>query len=239
MDVGIVPSVVATALLWLLSGVLAVGGGALLAAASMGSNLPSRLFGSGAITLTRGVPTSLLVVAAGVTAIRLPAPMWLPNPFPGTPQGLHVVAWAIVGALALGSTGHFAVIFRAAYEGLGPYRTEQATVLGLRRSHRYGLLTREAALLALPPGGARLVHHLHNTAFVALFPVADLFGWVQQRASVTFAATHYAFVGAAVYVALSGLIWGGCRTLESRLVLNLPKRSRRPHLGGLAELEPR
>jgi len=211
--------VTATAILWALSGVLAVGLGLLLAAASLSSRLSVRLLGGSAVTLTRGVPTSLLVVAGGIVAIRLPPSGWVPNLFPGTPGDLRMVAAAVTVALAVGSTGHFAVIFQAAHAALGRYRIEQTTVLGLAPLQRTALLAREAALIALPPTGARLVHHLHNTAFAALFPVADLFGWIQEQASATFEVTRYALLGAGAYVGLSGLVWAGCKALELRLAV--------------------
>lgn len=206
--------VAATCVLWALSGSLAVGGGLFLAAGSVSSRRLWRTLSGAATTLTRGIPTSLLVVAAGVISIRIPPQPWLPDLFPGTATGATPVAWAVLIALALGSTGHFAVIFRTAYTGLGRARVDQSTVLGLRASRRLALLSREAAATALPPTGARLVHHLHNTAFAALFPVADLFGWVENGANATFDVVRYAAAGAAVYVVLSGLIWAAFRALE-------------------------
>jgi ABC-type amino acid transport system permease subunit len=225
MDASLFPYVAATGVLWALSGVLAVTGGLVLCAASIGSHRPVRLVAEGGITLTRGVPTSLLVVAAGIVSIRFPAPGWLPNPFTRTTDGLSLVAWAIVAALALGSAGHLAVIFRTAYAALGRYRIEQTSVLGMGALRRLRLVGREAALPALPPTGARLVHHLHNTAFAALFPVADLFGWVQEQAHLTFDVTRYALAGGAVYVALSAAIWTGCRALEFGLARKPNRRA--------------
>lgn len=217
--------VAATCALWLLSGTLAVGTGLFLAIASVSSRLPLRVLSGTATTLTRGVPTSLLVVAAGVTSIRIPPQPWLPDLFPGTATGSLPVAWAVLIALALGSTGHFAVIFRTAYTALGSGRVEQSTALGMHASRRLALLVREAASTALPPTGARLVHHLHNTAFAALFPVAELFGWIENNANATFDVVRYAALGAGVYVVLSGLIWAAFRVLELRL-----DRSRDPRL---------
>jgi ABC-type arginine/histidine transport system permease subunit len=88
-----------------------------------------------------------------------------------------------------------------------------------------GLLLRESAGASSAPVGARLVHHLHNTAFAALFPVADFFGWVQQRANETFEVSRYAAVGIGVYVVLSALIWAAFRGLEQWL--GVPRQARR------------
>jgi ABC-type amino acid transport system permease subunit len=223
--------VAATCMLWALSGALAVGGGLFLAATSASSRLAWRTLSGTAITLTRGIPTSLLVVAAGVTSIRIPPQAWLPDLFPGTATGSLPVAWAVLIALALGSTGHFAVIFRTAYTGLGRARVNQSTVLGLHASRRVALLAREAAVTAVPPASARLVHHLHNTAFAALFPVAELFGWIQNNANATFDVVRYAALGAGVYVVLSGAIWASFKGLELWLASSPgtgPARNRLP-----------
>jgi ABC-type amino acid transport system permease subunit len=181
---------------------------------SVGPGRPGRLVSDAITTLTRGVPTSLLVVTAGVAALRVPAPGWLPDPFPGTQSGVALVAWSVTVALALGSTGHLAVIFRTGYHALGIYRRDQARVLGLGPCGRFTLLARETGATVIPPTGARLVHHLHNTAFAALFPVADLFGWVQNEVNTTFQVERYALIGATMYICLSGLIWAGTKALE-------------------------
>ena len=209
--------VVATVILWCVSGAAAVIGGLLLAAWSVDARRWVRWAAEGVITATRGIPTSLVVVIAGLLALRFTPPSWLPDPFPGTGKPLSLIAWAVVFALAFGSVGHLAVIFRTAYTSLGQSHLEQIRALGLAPHLRIRLLMREAAVVAVPPAGARLVHHLHNTAFAALFPVADLFGWIQDRANATFEVTRYVMIGACVYVVLSGLIWAGVKLLEFTL----------------------
>ena len=209
--------VAATCVLWALSGCLAVVAGLAATVGSASTRVVWRRLTGIAITLSRGLPTSLLVVAAGVISIRIPPQSWLPDPFPGTASQSAPVAWAVLVALAAGSAGHFAVIFRAAYETLGRVRTEQALVLGMSSVRRLWLLSRESAVAAIPPTSARLVHHLHNTAFAALFPVADLFGWIENGANATFDITRYVVAGGAAYVLLSGLIWASFKVLEMRL----------------------
>lgn len=206
-----------TAVLWSVSGALALAVAVPLATGSLQRGRLPRAAAELIITLTRGVPTSLLVVAAGIACLTAPAPGWLPDPFPGTTHGMVVVAWGVTAALALGSTGHLAVILRTGYRSLGPARHDQARVLGLGPLRRLSLMARETAGRSLAPVGTRLVHHLHNTAFAALFPVADLFGWVQERANETFEIGRYATAGVAGYVVLSFTIWAVCRGLEQRL----------------------
>lgn len=217
MDPGLSTYIAGTVALWAISGTGAVLIAALLAAGALGRSRVGRAASGVLTTLTRGVPTSLLVVAGGVAAAGITSPGWLPNLFPGTPDGLEVVSWSIVVALALGSAGHLAVIFETACRTLGTSHRDQLALLALSGPAQFRLMVREAARTGLAPTGARLVHHLHNTAFAALFPVADLFGWVQQQANETFEIGRYATVGVAGYVVLSFTIWAVCRGLEHRL----------------------
>jgi ABC-type arginine/histidine transport system permease subunit len=87
----------------------------------------------------------------------------------------------------------------------------------MSRASRARLLAREAAAIALPPTGARLVHHLHNTAFAALLPITDLFGFIEAQVNATFRVLDFLLLGCGAYVALSGLIWLSVRALEATL----------------------
>ncbi|HEY6748079.1 MAG TPA: ABC transporter permease subunit [Mycobacteriales bacterium] len=226
--------VAATVVLWATSAAMALVLAVLLAAGGRSPRRPVRIVAGSLTTLTRGVPTSLLVIAAGTFAMGTPPPGWLPNPFPGTPDGMVVVAWSIVAALAFGSAGHLGVILRSAYESLGEHWHEQVRTMGSSTRMTLALVVREVIPAGLPPVGARLVHHLHNTAFAALFPVADLFGWVQLQANTTFEVTHYAVVGALGYVVLSGAIWGACRLIEARVAGDRRVRRRPPAVAAVA-----
>ena len=220
-----------TVVLWATSGALACFLALIMTAGSLSPHGAIRLVARAAVNLTRGVPTSLLVVSAGIIMIRLPTASQWPTLFPGTPVGFQHVALAIMLALAFGSAGHLSEIFRAARASLGDARLDQARALGLSRVGRAALLARESAAVALPATGTRLVHHLHNTAFAALFPVTDLFGFVQQQASATFRVAHFALVGSAVYVVLSGVIWLSFRGLEASMLHRVARRSKkRPRL---------
>jgi ABC-type amino acid transport system permease subunit len=219
-------AVAGTVTLWATSSILAVILGLSMTAGSLSTSGSLHAVSRTAVNVLRGVPTSLFVVTAGIVALRVPsadAPLMV---FPGTPPGFQALAWAVVLAVALGGAGHFAEIFRAARAALGHARLEQAQLLGLSRPRRALLLLRETAAVALPPTGTRLVHQLHNTAFAALFPVTDLFGFVQLKVNETFAVTELVLAGCLAYVALSALIWLGVRALEAALlhrVARLPR----------------
>jgi ABC-type amino acid transport system permease subunit len=220
-------AIAATLVLWGLSAFLAFALGLVLAAGSLSSRLSVRALARSVVNVTRGIPTVLLVLVAGFGMLRAPSAGELPVVFPGTPASFQQVAWGITIALALGSAGHLAEIFRVARAGLGEARLQQVEVLGLSRARRTSLLAREAAAIALPPTGARLVHHLHNTAFAALLPVTDLFGFVEARVNATFRVTDYLLLGCAVYITLSALIWLSVRGLEALLVHRVSAYPRR------------
>lgn len=217
MSGGLWVAIQGTLVLWVVSGALSC---LLALALTMGSLSPSGLpkaASRSVVNFTRGVPTSLFVIAAGITMFRLPAAIELPAIYPGTPDAFQHVAWGITLALALGSAGHLAEIFRSARAALGQSRLNQATVLGLSRPRRAVLLAREVAVVALAPTGTRLVHHLHNSAFAALFPVTDLFGFIQAQANATFRVLDYALLGCLVYVVLSAFVWLTFRSVEGLL----------------------
>jgi ABC-type amino acid transport system permease subunit len=215
-----------TLVLWSLSGTLAVLIGLILAAGSLSASRSLRLLARTGVNLTRGIPTSLFVIAAGIGTMHLVSVSDLPVVFPGTAAAFQHLAWAIMLALALGSAGHLAEIFRAARSALGRPRLEQAAVLGLSPLRHAAVIARECAAIALPPTGTRLIHHLHNTAFAALFPVADLFGAIQGQANATFQVFHFALLGCAIYAALSGLTWLLFRFLEAAFAPPSAQRAR-------------
>jgi ABC-type amino acid transport system permease subunit len=210
-------SVAGTLALFAVSASTAVALGLGLAAASTTGNRLVRLPARIVVNTTRGIPTVLWVIMAGVAALRLPATGGLPVVFPGTAAPFQTLAWCVAGGLAISSAGHLAEVFRGGLLAIGPVRIDQARVLGLSPVARGALLGRECAAVALPPTAARLTHHLHNTAFAALFPVTELFGYVQAGANRTFQVAEYALLGCLLYIVMTGLIWIVARWLEALL----------------------
>ena len=204
-------------LLWVMSAVLSMGLALLMAAGTRSRWLLCRTLTTVAVHATRGVPTSLLVIVFGLASMRLPGGSELPVVFPGTSPQFQLVAWAIVIALGLGSSGHIAVICLAAWDSVGVRRLDQAQVMGLTQWGRVRVVGREVLPLVLGPLGSRLVHHLHNTGFAALFPVVEVLGGVIEASNETFAVAKFAALGAVVYIVMSQAIWMTTRALESRL----------------------
>ncbi len=217
--------VTGTIVLWAISGGLAILIGLILAAGSLSPRRPIRVLARAIVNFTRGIPTSLFVIAAGIGTMHLITIADLPVIFPGTTAAFQDLAWALAFALALGSAGHLAEIFGAARSALGPARLAQARLLGLSHPRYAVVIGRECAAIALPPVGTRLIHHLHNTAFASLFPVADLFGAIEGEASATFQVFHAALLGCAIYVLLSGLTWLAFRWLEAAFTPPVAERA--------------
>lgn len=200
-------AVASTSVLWVVSGFCALALGIVLAAGGMSKHLWIRSPAWLAINVARGIPTSIVVIGAGVIGMQVTSPGFLPRLFPGTSPEFQHLGALIALAVAMGSAGHLAVIFIASRGTVGRHVVAQAKVMGMSSAMRARLLFRESARAAIPASGARMVHHLHNTAFAALFPVFELFGLLQERITLTFRVWEYLLAGAAVYVALSGAIW--------------------------------
>jgi ABC-type amino acid transport system permease subunit len=207
LDSRFVLAVASTSVLWLVSGLFALVLGIALAAGGANRHLWLRATSWLAINVTRGIPTSIVVIGAGVVGIQVAPPGSLPTLFPGTSPEFQHVGLMIAVAVALGSAGHLAVIFIASRGTVGRHALDQAKIMGISSARRTVLLFQESARAAMPATGARMVHHLHNTAFAALFPVFELFGLLQERITLTFKVWEYLLVGAAIYVGLSGVIW--------------------------------
>lgn len=205
-------------MLWTVSAVLAVGLGLTLVAGLENRHRAVRATATALTNLSRGVPTSLYVLAAGVLSMRLPLWHDAPLVFIGTARMFQTVALAVCVALAIGSAGHLAKILQSSWHALPRETRDQFTVLCLGRFDRIRLAFFECAPTVLPPLSARLVHHLHNTAFAALFPVVDLFGTVQGAAITSARVFQLVMLGAVAYAALSFIIWLASRAVEFAVV---------------------
>ena len=102
--------VTGTIVLWAISGGLAILIGLILAAGSLSPRRPIRVLARAIVNFTRGIPTSLFVIAAGIGTMHLITIADLPVIFPGTTAAFQDLAWALAFALALGSAGHLAEI---------------------------------------------------------------------------------------------------------------------------------
>jgi ABC-type arginine/histidine transport system permease subunit len=209
---------IAAAVLWSVSGTLALATAMVLARGLESQHRFAQAMAYGATFLSRSIPASLYVLAAGISSLRALSWIKVPNIFFGTVPIFQPVAFAVCLALAFSSSGHIAVIIQSSWRALPGATREQLAILDLGLFDRARLALSECAHSMLPPLSARLVHHLHNTAFAALFPVADLFGAIQGAADTSARVFLFVSLGAGAYACLSFAIWIALRAAESALV---------------------
>src|SRR5688572_19254440 len=119
LDSMFVLAVASTSVLWAVSGLGALVLGIALAAGGASRRPWLRAISWLAINVTRGIPTSIVVIGAGVVGLRIAPPEGLPRLFPGTSSEFQHVGLLIASAVALGSAGHLAVIFIASRDTVG------------------------------------------------------------------------------------------------------------------------
>lgn len=208
----------ATVVLWFISAGMALALAVALACGLGSASAGIRMTAALVTNVSRGVPTSLYVLAFGFFSMGAVAWIELPVIFPGTVAPFQVIALAVAVALAFGSAGHIAKICEASWCSLPSESREQLKMLCLAPAERARLLACECAETVLPPLSARLVHHLHNTALAALFPIGELFGVIQSSATTSARVVYFVTIGACVYVLLSSIIWFSLRLVEGLLV---------------------
>jgi ABC-type amino acid transport system permease subunit len=176
------------------------------------------------VNCTRGIPTGFLVIMLGVFVLKFMPPINLEWKFPGTYSGFQALAWGAVIGLALGSSGHFAVIILAALGTVEVAFYDQMKLLDLSTHMQTRLIWHRIALSVGPPMCARFIHHMHNTAFVSLFPVIELFGVTRSLAINTTHVIEYMALATGIYTALSIAIWICFRYYEYYFTRFLLKR---------------
>lgn len=214
---GMVIGVYGTLIVWLFSALLAIVMGVIFTSGLLSENTVVKTSVTWVVNLSRGIPTSLYVIIGGLLVIKGYSNFALPAIFPGTIDGFETVAWAIIFALAFGSSGHLAEIFVASYRSLDRATLEQLSAMGFSPWRKIVIATGECAYIGIPPTSTRMIHHLHNTAFAGLFPVVELFGSIQASASSTFRVFEITLIGCVLYILISGSIWLIFRILESLL----------------------
>lgn len=207
-------AITASFLIWLSSSISSILIGLILVIAKNSEIHFIKKLSNFIIDLTRGIPTGFIVIGFGLGALRYLEFRELSSVFIGTLPSFQQMAWALVIALALGSSGHIAEIMHAAYSTLHPSLLEQTKILSLSLYSQILLIGREVLLPVLAPLGSRLVHHLHNTAFVSLFPVIDLFGYVKTQSNLSFRINEFVLLGSVIYILLSICIWSVFWSIE-------------------------
>ena len=159
------------------------------------------------IEISRGVPTVVFVLLMGNLGMSQAfAVLEVDGLLPGTPPGFSATAVFVIIGLAYSSAGHLSKIIDASLSTVDSDVLAYIATLKPTATLLAWLLFVEAAPALIQPLSARLTHHLHNTAFISLFPITGLFAAMRQGVDETAQVGEYVIVATALFVLLGGLI---------------------------------
>lgn len=200
-----------TLALTLLSMIIGIVGGLVLALIKVSGNralqVPTDLY----IWLFRGTPILLQLVFI----------------FNALPQmGMRFTAFtSAVIALSLNESAYMAEIIRAGIDSVDKGQRSAARVLGLRDAQimRHVVLP-QAMRLIIPPTGNQFIGMLKMSALASVIAVQDLLLRAQRIASANFDYIDTLIAAAAWYLILTTIFTYGQRTLERRMDVTKRKR---------------
>ena len=182
----------------------------------------------GLIELSRGVPTVVFVILLGNFGM---APYFsafdTDTALPGVAWGFNVVAYFVILGLAFSSAGHLTYIFRAAISTISDDVWRYLNITKSRWHRAVSMIYIECAPALLPAVTARLVHHLHNTAFIAMFPITGIFGAMRSGIVETALVVEYILFSTLIYIFI-----GATLTVISKVILYLHPRPSTVDLAG-------
>ncbi|WP_281543488.1 hypothetical protein [Grimontia sp. SpTr1] len=159
------------------------------------------------IEVSRGVPTVVFVLLMGNLGL---APYFsgldLEGVIPGVSWGFSVAATFIVVGLAFSSSGHLAKIIEAAISTIKFDTMDYMSTLHPGVWLKIKLTFLECAPALIPTVSARLVHHLHNTAFISMFPITGIFAAMRTGVIETALVIPYLVVATLLFVILGSCI---------------------------------
>ncbi|MDD1780005.1 hypothetical protein LRP49_02230 [Enterovibrio sp. ZSDZ35] len=174
-----------------------------------------RMLAGLSIEVSRGVPTVVFVLLMGNIGLAPFFSGWdIEGAIPGVAWGFGVTAIFIVIGLAYSSSGHLARIIEAAISTIKPDTMEYMATLHPSMWVRVKLIFLECAPALIPTVSARLVHHLHNTAFISMFPITGIFAAMRTGVIETarvipylaFATLLFILLGSAIHIAAKQLV---------------------------------
>ncbi len=197
-----------TVQLTLLSFMLAIVAGLLLAMGKLSKNRALRMFCNGYIEVARGIPTLALLFLLYYGLV---------------PTGLVLDAFvaAVIG-LGLSAAGYIAEVFRAGIEAIHKGQREAALSVGMTpiMSFRYIVLP-QAVRIILPPLLNMLIILLKDTSISSLISTPELMLRVKDLAMTSFLPLHLFLLAGALYFLMSWPLSIMTRRIESRLARNI------------------
>lgn len=207
--------------LTLVSSVLGLILGVIVAACRMSQNTVLRSFGGIYIWIVRAVPTLVMLLLVFFLGALLPSlDIGLPflQPIVSVPLNDLITRWsAAVLGLAFFLGGMSAEIFRGGLLAVPQGQWEAASTLGMGRAtalHR--VVAPQAIRVVIPPLANELILMFKNTSLVTVIGYVELLTTVQQIYSVNFQTIPMLTVAVIWYLALTSLALVGQRALERR-----------------------
>ncbi|OEE67498.1 hypothetical protein A1OO_17280 [Enterovibrio norvegicus FF-33] len=174
------------------------------------------------IEVSRGVPTVVFVLLMGNVGL---SPYFsgldIEGVIPGVAWGFSVAATFIIVGLAFSSSGHLAKIIEAAISTIKQDTLEYMATLQLGTWVKIKLVFLECAPALVPTVSARLVHHLHNTAFISMFPITGIFAAMRTGVVETALVIPYLVFATILFV----LLGSGVHITGNLLAKRLRRRS--------------
>lgn len=193
-----------TVALTVLSMVLGILGGLVLAWMSASRLGPVRVVARGYIWLFRGTPVLLQLI-------------FVFNVLPLAGLRFDSFTCAII-ALSLNEAAYMAEIMRGGMMGVASGQRPAAQMLGFGRWQTFVYIVMpQVVRLILPPTGNQVIGMLKTSALASIVAVQDLMLVAQRTAAGTFDYAGTLLAAAVLYLALTTLFTGGLRALEKRL----------------------
>ncbi|WP_407330342.1 ABC transporter permease subunit [Enterovibrio sp. 27052020O] len=174
------------------------------------------------IEVSRGVPTVVFVLLMGNLGL---SPYFsvldMEGVIPGVSWGFSVAAIFIIVGLAFSSSGHLAKIIEAAISTIKQDTIEYMETLQLGTWVKIKLVFIECAPALVPTVSARLVHHLHNTAFISMFPITGIFAAMRTGVVETALVIPYLVFATILFV----LLGSGVHIIGNLFAKRLRRRS--------------
>ena len=207
--------------LTVVSSVLGLVFGVLIAACRMSRNRVLRAFGGIYIWIVRAVPTLVMLLFIFFLAALLPRiDLGIPflEPWFSIPLKDVISRWtAAVLGLAFFLGGMSAEIFRGGLLAVPAGQWEAASALGMGRlTALRRIVLPQAIRIIIPPLANELITMFKNTSLVSVIGYVELLTTVQQIYSVNFRTIPLLTVAVIWYLALTSLALLGQRALERR-----------------------
>ncbi len=233
-----------TVLLTILSMILGIGLGVVLAVMRLTPNPVTRTVSWVYIWIFRGTPVYVQLVFWGLLStiyprIDLGVPFIQPLMSIPTSTFAENVFWLAVVGLGLNEAAYMAEIARAGIQSVDEGQTEAATALGLSSAQSLRLVVLPQAMRAIiPPTGNEVISMLKTTSLVTAVPYTfDLYSRTRDLAVETFNPVPMLLIASTWYLFFTSILMVGQVFLERRFARGSSRIMSDRQLQALADAE--